>query len=182
MTSRDLLLGSAASLLCLAFAGCQAKTAVSADPPAVGPVASAAPVSPGAATSTAVGAATTTVVGTAMTMFGEPLNLATQKVALADLVKKPGAFADKTVQTEGTVTSVCQARGCWLEIGDDSGTAHVKLGSHKFFVPRSSNGKRAKVEATVLPAVDTGHCEEEAEEQTGKVAKVELVATGVELF
>ena len=115
-------------------------------------------------------------------MLGAPLSPTTPKVTLAELVKKPGAYADKTIQTEGTVTSVCQARGCWLELGDDSGTAHVKLGSHEFFAPRSSNGKRARVEATVLPAVDSGHCEEEAQEQTGKVAKVELVATGVELF
>jgi hypothetical protein len=114
--------------------------------------------------------------------YGEPLNPSTEKVALADLMKAPSKFSEKTIRTEGTVTSVCQAKGCWLEIGEPGGAAHVKLGGHKFFVPKSANGKQAVVEGRVLPAVDKGHCEQEAEEQTGQVAKVELVATGVELF
>jgi hypothetical protein len=114
--------------------------------------------------------------------FGDPLQTSATKVSLPELVKAPGSYANKTIQTEGTITSVCQARGCWLELGNEQGTAHVKLGNHKFFVPRTSKGKRAIVQGTVLPAVDKGHCEKEAEDQTGKVAKVELVATGVELF
>lgn len=114
--------------------------------------------------------------------YGEAITAASQKVSLKDLVKNPAAYADKLVITEGKVTSVCQGRGCWLELGDESGSAHVKLGGHKFFVPRTSSGKSAIVEAKVLPAVDDGHCEQEAAEQTGRVAKVELLATGVELY
>lgn len=114
--------------------------------------------------------------------YGDPLSPAAERVVLAELVKTPARWADKTVHVEGKVTAVCQNRGCWMEIGDEAGTAHVKLGGHKFFVPRSASGRTARVEARVQPAVDKGHCEAEAEEQTGKVAKVELFATGVELF
>lgn len=114
--------------------------------------------------------------------YGDAISGTATRVALVDLVKNPGAYADKRVVTEGKVTSVCQGKGCWLELGDAAGSAHVKLGGHKFFVPRGSSGKSALVEATVLPQVDKGHCEQEAEEQTGRVAKVELLATGVELF
>ncbi len=80
------------------------------------------------------------------------------------------------------MTAVCQSKGCWLEIGDSAGTAHVKLAGHRFFVPKTSSGRRAIVQAKVLPAVEKGHCEAEAAEQTGREAKVELVATGVELL
>jgi hypothetical protein len=114
--------------------------------------------------------------------YGDPLSAGAEKVALADLVKTPNKWADKTVHVEGKVVAVCQNKGCWLEIGDETGTAHVKLGGHKFFVPRTASGRQAAVEARVQPAVDKGHCEQEAEEQTGRVAKVELFATGVELF
>ena len=114
--------------------------------------------------------------------YGDPLSTAAERVVLSELVKTPSRWADKTVHVEGKVTAVCQNRGCWMEIGDETGTAHVKLGGHKFFVPRSASGRSARVEARVQPAVDKGHCEQEAEEQTGKVAKVELFATGVELF
>lgn len=114
--------------------------------------------------------------------YGDPLSPGAEKVSLTDLVKTPNKWADKTVHVEGKVVAVCQNKGCWLEIGDETGTAHVKLGGHKFFVPRTASGRQAAVEARVQPAVDKGHCEQEAEEQTGRVAKVELFATGVELF
>lgn len=117
----------------------------------------------------------------ASTSYGEPLSPAAEKVALADLLKSPGRYADKTIRTEGKVTAVCQNKGCWLEIGDDQSMAHVKLGNHRFFVPRSAAGQHAVVQGRVFAQVDKGHCEQEAEEQTGKVAKVELDATGVEL-
>ncbi len=113
--------------------------------------------------------------------YGDPLSSAAERVALVDLLHNPDKYADRAVRTEGKVTAVCQNRGCWLELGDDTGVAHVKLGSHKFFVPRTASGQHAEVEARVMPAVDKGHCEEEAQEQTGKLAKVELNATGVEL-
>lgn len=114
--------------------------------------------------------------------YGDAITGTAARVELAELVKNPGAYADKRVVTEGKVTSVCQNKGCWFELGDASGNAHVKLGGHKFFVPRGSSGRSAVVEATVLAKVDKGHCEQEAEEQTGRAATVELVATGVELY
>jgi uncharacterized protein DUF4920 len=114
--------------------------------------------------------------------FGAPLGAQTERIKLSDLVREPARFADKTVRVEGKVSAVCQNRGCWLELGDDAGSAHVKLKGHSFFVPKDAQGKRAEVEARVFPNVDKGHCEEEAAEQTGRVAKIELEATGVELF
>ncbi len=114
--------------------------------------------------------------------FGAPMAAQTERVALSALVREPARYADKTVRVEGKVSAVCQGQGCWLELNDDAGTAHVKLRGHSFFVPKDSQGKRAEVEARVFPAVEKGHCEQEAEEQTGRLAKVELEATGVELF
>lgn len=152
---------SAVAALVLSLAGCQGPPPAQADPSVVAPTPQAA---------------------AKRDAFGDPLSSASEKVLLTDLVKSPGKYADKTVITEGKIVAVCASKGCWIEIGDESGSAHVKLGGHKFFVPRSANGRNATVEAKVLPAVDEGHCEAEAKEQTGKVAKIELVATGVELF
>ncbi|MCC6648240.1 MAG: DUF4920 domain-containing protein [Polyangiaceae bacterium] len=151
-------------LLALALSGCNGGAPAAKE--------SAAPV---------VSASASPRVAAQAERYGDAITAGATRVDLAELVKHPAAYADKRVVTEGKVTSVCQGKGCWLELGDEAGSAHVKLGGHKFFVPRSSSGKTAVVEATVLPQVDTGHCEQEAEEQTGRVAKVELVATGVEL-
>jgi hypothetical protein len=114
--------------------------------------------------------------------YGAPLDASTPKVTLSEVLSTPSKFADKTVRMEGKITAVCQGMGCWLQLGDEKGSAHVKLRGHSFFVPKNSSGKTALVEARVLPVPDEGHCEEEAKEQTGVVAKVELEASGVEIF
>ena len=115
------------------------------------------------------------------TKFGAPLGNS-PVVALADIVRETGKYAKTTVRTEGQVTAVCQAAGCWMEITDPAGQAHVRMGGHSFFVPKSASGRRARVEGTVLPKPDDGECEQEALEATGRTVKVELDATGVELL
>ena len=104
-------------------------------------------------------------------------------VALTAIAKDPSSFADKTVATTGTVTAVCQAMGCWMEIQDDTGAAHVKMHGHSFFVPKTASGRKARVQAIVERTDPQEECSQEAEKQTGKpVAKVQLDATGVELL
>ena len=88
---------------------------------------------------------------------------------------------DKTVRTEGVVSAVCKSMGCWMEIADPAGQAHIKMAGHSFFVPRDASGHRAVVQGTVLrPSHD--ECSEEAKQQTGAVAKIEIEATGVEFL
>ena len=115
------------------------------------------------------------------TKFGAPLGNS-PVVPLAEIVRETGKYAKTTVRTEGQVTAVCQAAGCWMEITDPVGQAHVRMGGHSFFVPKSASGRRARVEGTVLPKPDDGECEQEALEATGRTVKVELDATGVELL
>lgn len=102
-------------------------------------------------------------------------------VALADIIAHPARFAGQTVLTAGTVTAVCQSRGCWMQLGDNDNRVHVRMHGHSFFIPRNASGRRARVQATVLSGLPNGHCESEATEQTGHVARLELDATGVEL-
>jgi hypothetical protein len=113
--------------------------------------------------------------------FGAPLGNS-PVVPLADIMHSSSKYARTTVKTEGKVTAVCQAAGCWMEISDSNGGAHVRMSGHSFLVPKSAAGRRAIVEGTVLPKPDNGECEQEALEATGKTVKVELDATGVELL
>lgn len=98
---------------------------------------------------------------------------------LNTLVKEPARFTAKTVRTEGVVSAVCQEMGCWMELADEAGQAHIKMAGHSFFIPRSASGHRAVVQGKVLNA-EKDDCGEEAEAATGKVAKVQIEATGVE--
>ncbi len=116
-------------------------------------------------------------------------------VPLSAIAKDPASYRNRVVATSGKVTSVCQAMGCWMELQDATGQAHVRMHGHSFFVPKTSPGHVARVQATVLDATSAGaacnpsepgmaaaaadDCEAKA---AGGVAKmIQLDATGVEI-
>jgi hypothetical protein len=108
--------------------------------------------------------------------FGQPIDVR-ETVSLVDITKTPASYKGKAVATQGTVTRVCQERGCWMAIKDDSSTATVRMHGHGFFVPTDAAGKHARVEGTVVLVKDGKECDDlEALD-----AKLELDATGVEL-
>jgi Domain of unknown function (DUF4920) len=113
--------------------------------------------------------------------LGAPIRSSTV-VPLTSIAKDTEKYAKTTVKTEGRVSAVCQAMGCWMEIVDTNSEAHIRMSGHSFFIPKNAAGRRAFVEGTVLPRPDNGACEQEAAEATGKTVKVELDATGVELL
>jgi hypothetical protein len=154
-------------LFVLAVVGAAAMGCKSGDASAPSAVASASPVTAAAAPNSV--------------KLGAPMGKGAV-VPLADIIRDTGKYAQTTVKTEGRVTAICQAAGCWMEITDNSGEAHVRMNGHSFFVPKSASGRRAIVEGTVLPKPDNGECEQEAAEATGKTVKVELDATGIELL
>jgi hypothetical protein len=103
----------------------------------------------------------------------------TEQVTLAALEQAPSAYKGKTIVTSGTITAVCQERGCWMELSDgEDHDANVRMHGHSFFIPKDATGKRARVQATVVLVKDGKECEEM--EATG--ASLELDATGVEIL
>ncbi len=133
------------------------------------------------------------------TKLGAAIESNVVKVSLTEVAKNPDAYVGKTFATTGTVTAVCQHMGCWMEIKDDAGEAHIKMAGHSFFVPRTASGKKARVLATLVKSEDkgcdgAGHektageakgkgCRDEAEAQLGRpLAKLELEAKGVEIL
>lgn len=133
--------------------------------------------------------------------LGAPIETSAEKVSLSEVAKNPTSFVGKKFATLGTVTAVCQHRGCWMEIKDDSSEAHIKMAGHAFFVPKTASGRKARVLATLVKSEDEGACggehgmaaagekgekkgcRAEAETQLGRpLAKLELVAEGVELM
>ena len=135
--------------------------------------------------------------------LGAPIEASAEKVALTDVAKNPSAFVGKKFATTGTVTAVCQHKGCWMEIKDAAGEAHIKMAGHAFFVPKTAAGRKARILATLVKSEEQGACGDEgmhaagggaagggkngcraeAEAQLGHpLAKLELVADGVELM
>nr|HEX4316491.1 DUF4920 domain-containing protein [Kofleriaceae bacterium] len=124
----------------------------------------------------------TPAAAAAATKLGEPIAAGAPTIALATVVKDPGAYKGTSFVTTGTVTAVCQEMGCWMEIKDDSTQAHIKMAGEKFFVPKTSAGRKARVQGKLVESA-TGDvdCEHETDQAGAQVAKLQLEASGVEL-
>jgi len=109
--------------------------------------------------------------------LGEPIT--SRLVPLAEIARSPTHYENQLVTTTGRVTAVCQEMGCWMEIQDESGQAHVRMHGHTFFVPKTAAGHVARVQAKVLRG-NAEQCDESPPPQHA-LAHVELDATGVEL-
>ncbi len=102
-------------------------------------------------------------------------------VALTDVAAHPAQYGHAAFTTSGKVTAVCQEMGCWMELEDASGRAHVRMHGHNFFVPKTASGHVARVQATLVGGKEE-ECDDEPAGSAGKgVAKLQLDATGVEL-
>jgi hypothetical protein len=165
---RTALVALAAALGCLRQPSpAQPASASQVQPEApAAPLAHAAPVAP----APGVGAA----------HLGAPLTV-TERTSLASILATPARFAGQTVRLEGTVSAVCQAAGCWMQLAENDARVHIKMHGHSFFIPRTATGRHARVQGIVISGNPNGHCEQEAEAATGQVARLELDATGVEL-
>jgi hypothetical protein len=106
-------------------------------------------------------------------------------VSLADIARQPSRYADQPIATSGRVTAVCREMGCWLELADASGSAHVRIHGHSFSVPRTAPGHTARVQARVITSKRSAdECEDEAKaagDAGPGLARVELDATGVQI-
>lgn len=66
-------------------------------------------------------------------------------------MSNPEKFKGKRVLIEGLITEVCQMKGCWIRISDDStsGPVQVKVKDDVIVFPKEGKGKRVKAEGTV---------------------------------
>ncbi len=78
--------------------------------------------------------------------FGEPLRMAEKDtIALATILADKAAYDGKSVRVSGTVSAVCQKRGCWLRMVDGEGGEDVFV---KFTCP---------VEGRLIPMKAVNH-------------------------
>ncbi|RLE22966.1 MAG: hypothetical protein DRJ61_07895 [Acidobacteria bacterium] len=75
------------------------------------------------------------------TKYGEGVTLE-KAVSIEKLLASPADYLGQEVRVDGTITAMCQKRGCWMQLTNDKG-----------------NGVRIKVEdgVIVFPATSMGH-------------------------
>ena len=125
------------------------------------------------------------VTALSQTKFGAKITESTT-TTLASLVSEPARYSAKTVRTEGTVSAVCQSMGCWMEIADESGQAHIKMAGHAFFIPKNASGHHAVVQGKLLnaagPACASNDCNAGNTPNAGRGEQAQIEATGVEFI
>jgi hypothetical protein len=122
--------------------------------------------------------------------FGAPVG-SSPALPLDALFGKPEKFSGKTVIVEGTVSEVCQNKGCWMTMQHDGKEMRVRFKDYAFFVPKDSAGKHARIEGVFkvenVPAAEARHYledagkKEEAAKITEPVPSLTFMASGVEL-
>ncbi len=126
---------------------------------------------------------------------GEAIAADTKRVAFADALKEPEKYAGKTVVIEGVVRRVCQAEGCWMEIGPKAegaseGGVRVTF-DHKFAVPKDASEMNFRAEGTLKVKTLSKETVEHLVKDDGAKIKtnpdgtaneVTFLATGVELW
>jgi hypothetical protein len=124
---------------------------------------------------------------------GEPISADTRRVSFADALREPQKYDGKKVVIEGVVTRVCQAEGCWVEIGPKSkGAGKIRVTfDHKFAVPKDSSKMNFRAEGTLKVKTLSKETVEHLVKDDGAKIKtnpdgtaneVTFVATGVELW
>jgi hypothetical protein len=80
-------------------------------------------------------------------VYGEGVS-ATSAVTVQALLDHPDRYLGKTVRVDGTVSAVCQAMGCWLEIGDPAIGRGVrfKVKDGVVVFPKDAAGRKASAE------------------------------------
>jgi len=105
--------------------------------------------------------------------------------------KTAGLAGAGVVRISGEVTSVCQAKGCWMTLGKSEPPVFVKFKDYAFFMPKDASGRMAiaegvltikqeTVEETKHYLEDAGKAEEAAKVTEGRTV-MQFMASGVAL-
>jgi len=109
-----------------------------------------------------------------------------------NLLEEKLVTAEKYVgKVKGTVTKVCEKKGCWMTLAQTDGEGiMIRFKDYKFFMPMDIIGKDVVLEGTAQRtttsveelkhyAEDAGKSKEEIEKITTPKTAIEFIATGV---
>lgn len=129
--------------------------------------------------------------------FGEPMTVApSQKVTVSRVMAMPSHYEGRTLLVQGTVEEVCQAKGCWMEIGDGSGERlFVKFTCpvNGRLIPMEAIGHKANVEGKLVVeeiseaearhyAEDQGKTPDQIAQINGPQKRLRLMSAGADVL
>lgn len=116
-------------------------------------------------------------------------------VSLTQAISALQATDTLEVKIRGKIESVCQAKGCWMNIvdADNDQSVFVKFKDYAFFVPKDASGRESIVEGKLYNAItsvdelrhyaqDEGASEEDIAAITEPEEELRMMAKGVILL
>ena len=81
------------------------------------------------------------------TQYGEALTLA-ETTSVSDVLGDPEAYVGQHLRVEGTVTGVCEQKGCWIAVAgeNEAEQLRVKVEDGVIVFPQTALGCHARVE------------------------------------
>ncbi len=121
--------------------------------------------------------------------FGEKIT-ADGAMKFKKLYKKMKKTDGMEAKVRGKITSVCQAKGCWMTMAKGDKEMFVKFKDYGFFMPKDIAGREVIMEGTAYREVvsveelrhlakDAGKSEEEIEKITEPEKELRFLAHGV---
>jgi hypothetical protein len=78
-------------------------------------------------------------------IFGEAMPESEQSYTVAEAIDAYGDVSGAEITVTGTITEVCQQKGCWMIVTHGGRTARVTFKGYSFFVPGDSAGKAVRL-------------------------------------
>jgi hypothetical protein len=127
--------------------------------------------------------------------FGEKIS-ETGAISYMALLQVLGQTDSVATKVKGTVTSVCQAKGCWLKLtseGGDHPEMMVKFKDYGFFMPKDIAGRQVVLQGIAYREVtsvdelrhyaeDAGKSAEEIQKITAPKEELKFMAAGAVLL
>jgi hypothetical protein len=125
--------------------------------------------------------------------FGETITT-DGAVSMTEMVAKLQGVDSVQVKVKGKVESVCQVKGCWVNLHDDqAGDVFVKFKDYGFFLPKDIAGREVVMEGFAFRettsvedlkhyAEDEGKSKEEIDSITKPKEELKFLASGVVLL
>lgn len=125
--------------------------------------------------------------------FGEKIT-ADGAVSMPEMLSNMQGADSMAVKLKGKVESVCQAKGCWMNLQESNGgEVFVKFKDYAFFMPKDIAGREVIVDGYVVRSItpvdelrhyaeDEGKSKEEIEAITEPKEELKFMASGVLLL
>ncbi|MBN2732236.1 MAG: DUF4920 domain-containing protein [Balneolaceae bacterium] len=125
-------------------------------------------------------------------VFGSAFDNDITAINLKNLIAESDKFDDSTVTTQGTIKQVCQMKGCFFILENETATeqARISFKDYSFFIPTNTAGSRVKLNGTfdvkTISEEDAKHYAEDAGEDpdaiNGPQKEYTLTATSVVIY